>query len=182
VLVTHDDRTLPPGCRPWNVAALVTTFLDGINRGNQKQVAELFEISDRPDPLSGTLGWSWYSFNQGVSGATDEFVAYDEAKILSYLAARHERHERMGLLTIDVGRRFGSGRYVVFAAHVTRGADDLGSGRRVHRFANVKGVIDCERPEINRWVMASESRPGPGECPTVPGWKPGDAAIACARK
>jgi hypothetical protein len=166
VVVTRDDRTLPPGCRPAEVARLVSSFFSAFNRGGQRQLASFF------GPV-----FPWYSVNENE--AARSFMASNRDDLLKYFAQRHAHYERLRLLKIRVGASNAPGnRDIVFL--LTRQADDLqpvGDGPEL--LADGKGSIDCEKRTIFVWVMGMGG--GFGECPDPPAGTPATAIVACAR-
>jgi hypothetical protein len=186
VIVTRDDPSLPDGCRPNRVARLVSNFTDGFNDGNEQRISRSLELTGRPGP-GGAVPFSWYS---GIEGSTQregkQFSFYDQDELLSYLAERHKRGERLRPLITAVT---GDGVSGVVGADLVlirteNGLDFEPGGPQ--QLARVKSVIDCDARKIIRWVMSvqrtgkhiSELR----VCPKVPDdWKPTTAVIACAR-
>ena len=181
VVVTRDDTSLPSGCRPREVAGLVTTFFDAYNEGNRARLPDFF-IEEHPEQ-PGLYG---SSEDRGGKG----FGTHDQDELLRYFEKRHAHGERLELLQIDVEEEWepgiAGGTFVI-----TRRADDLEPGLGgPWRVAYGKAVVDCEAQRIVRWQMAMEMAergnptfsPYSGPCDEPTGWEPGEAAIACARR
>lgn len=143
VIVTRDDRSLPSGCRPREVAELIQGFFESFNRG-EPSAAQVFAPELAPE-----LGW--FSVTEGARGpGRRHFVARDRGTLSRYLAARHRRRERLRLIEVSVGYSRGLGQ---IGFKVDRRADDLrGLGIRTRR-AGGKGAIDCRRRKIAVWSM-----------------------------
>ena len=179
IIVTRKDPSLPDGCRPRQVAGLVTSFFDAFNEGDQGRLARFFVAKYPQSP--GLFGGS----------ASNGFSTYRRDDLLKYFARRHEHKERLQLLRMDVDepgwdRGVGEGAFVI-----TRHADDLRPGLGgPNRVARGKFILDCKTRRIMRWQMAMEMpgydrqlvSPHNGPCKEPPGWKPGTAALVCARK
>lgn len=196
VIVTSDDASLPDGCDPRQIAALVIEFVDAFNRGDGERLSRLFFISEGPSPPdfseAGYYPWSWYSVSEAGEGGRIEggFVTYDKGELLRYFARRHRQGERLNLIKIS---STSSGILeeednVGLAYVLTRHAADLAPGLGgPFRIAFGKGAINCESRQIFAWSM--EMRVGdertPREaavwlCEDPPGWRPGKAVVACA--
>lgn len=196
VIVTSDDASLPRGCHPRRVAALVDAFVDAFNRGDTERLSRLFFISKGPSPpdfsSSSSSTWSWYSVSEvGMGGKIKrDFTTYDQDEMLRYFARRHAHGERLGLLRVDVtgAGLLGKPDNVGIIYALTRKADDLSSGLGGPDGVTFgKGSINCGRQQIFTWSMEA----GTGEkrdarhatdwlCVRPPGWRPGKGVIACA--
>ena len=183
VIVTRDDSTLPSGCGPREVAQLIMRFFDAFNNGDQEQLDRFFGFES---------GFQWYSVTEGdPSKGGRHFVAYNPEDLLAYFAERHQQHERLRLITVDVaGPSWHGG--VDIAYFLTRRADDLEPGLEgSERIVHGKGAINCEKQQIFVWSMGmpmvDEKQPsGPlwreiGLCPDPPAGTPPTAVVACAR-
>jgi hypothetical protein len=165
VVVTRDDRSLPPACRPRDLALRIGDFLDAISRGDP--------ASARFMAASG----GWYSVTEGRAR---HFVAYDRAKLAGYFARRHEHGERMRLLELAVGFANGLGQ---IEFRVERRADDLRRLGVVGRVAHGKGAVNCSTRQVVVWSMGMATRRQPDfvVCPRRRAARE-DAVVACARR
>ncbi len=159
-------------------------FFDAFNRGDQAQLAKVVLASkDRNIHPS-----RWYSVTESdPQNGGNHFVAYDTDKLLRYFAQRHQQHERLSLLMVEVAYR-GNG-VVDFVYALKRQTDDIEPGpeglvRNIHG----KGAIDCGEQKIRTWSMAMSALDDPDSrtvywpaCPRPSGWKPGTPVVACAR-
>ena len=178
VLVTRKDDSLPDGCRPRQVAGLVTKFFDAFNKGEQSKLSRFF-VSEGPTP--------GLYISSPVPGSG--FSTYDRNELLKYFPKRHKHRERLRLLEVNVGKSWRhDGAAVV--SNITRKADDikpgLGGPKNV---AIVKGEINCRLQRFVIWNMTmaeirflnSQGMPA-SICPEPSGRRQGSVAIACARK
>lgn len=196
VIVTNGDTTLPEDCRPGRVAEVVAGFVDAFNDGDRERLSRAFFIAEGPSPSEfseeGYYPWSWYSVSQvGKEGAVEGgFVTYEEGLLMRYFARRHERGERMRLLKVSLTQTgiLDNDHNVGLIAVLTRDAGDLepGLGGPDH-VAYARGAINCEGAWIFTWSMemrTTETRDARAAsdwlCISPPGWRPGDAVIACA--
>lgn len=179
VIVTRDDPSLPAGCRPRQTAGLIMNFFEAFNRGDQERLSRFFVAKA---PIPGLYG---VSEDRGSRG----FDTQSRDELLRYFAERHKQGERLQLLKVDVGKGWESGTANITFV-ITRKAGDLKPGLgSPDRVAKGKGGIDCGKQRIVVWQMAMEMpeydkravSPYYGSCKEPPGWKPGEAVIACAR-
>lgn len=196
VLVTSRDDSLPDGCRPRQVALLVSDFFDAFNRGDRERLSRLFFVSEGPSPTdfseSGAYPWSWYSVSLvGKEGRIlGGFTTYDQGELLRYFGRRHERGERLRLLKVGLTGPglLGEEENVGVIYVLTREAEDLPPGLGgPEGVAFGKGAVNRGRRQIFVWGMemrAGEDRSARDAakwlCGNPPGWKPGDAVVACA--
>ncbi len=185
VLVTQDNPSLPAGCRPEQVAGLVTNFFDAFNRGDHERLSGFFPLKAE------RVSWL-YSVNEGnpeKGGRT--FSTDNRDELLRYFSERHVHDERLQLQKVRISE---SGQpqadekdivNIVFT--LTREADDLKPGLKgPKRIAAGKGVVACKEQEIAVWSMETfsaedeGSRPPSVPCSEPSGWKPGAAVVACA--
>jgi hypothetical protein len=165
VAVTHDDRSLPPACRPRALALRLSDFLDAVSRGDPRAA--------RFVAASGGL----YSVGEG---SARHFVTYDRAELRAYFARRHQHGERMRLLELAVGFANGLGQ---IEFRVDRRADDLRRLGVVGTVAHGKGAVNCSTRQIVVWSMGMATRPQPelvicGRSRAARG----AAVVACARR
>jgi hypothetical protein len=185
VVVTRDAQRLPAGCGPRQAAGLMTHFLDAYNKGDQEQLRRFF-------PARAEVQAWLYSMNRGRSEAGDsesEVVADNRKALLRYFAERHERHDRMRLLSVVVGPSHASsgGRPRADITYsLGRRADDLERGLEgAERSVIGKGVIDCRRQKILLLSMGTllakpeDASTSAFRCPEPAGRNQGDDIAAC---
>jgi hypothetical protein len=112
-------------CTPQQVHQVVDRFVDAFNRGD---IAQL-------DQLVSSQQFSWYSTD--ALGERLNAAAYDRSNLMAYFAARHRRHERLALISLDV--TYTNAREGGFWFRVTRSADD---GLPPTRYSG-KGGVQC---------------------------------------
>ena len=185
IVVTQEDRALPVGCSPSDVAAILMDFFDAVNRYDPEQLARLWMLHEKSE----SLPRYWYGMDEGDHAAgRRDFSTSTIDSLLAYFSGRHRQRERMRLLAVDVGGpREDNG--VDVAYYLARSADDLPGGVRI---ADAKGAIDCK---ARRTMVASLSTWPAWEssdivaaaytltslCPPPPPERPRNAVIACAR-
>jgi hypothetical protein len=196
VIVTSDDASLPDGCHPRQVAELVISFVDAFNSGDQASLSRIFFVSEGPSPPDfaerAYYPWSWYTVGKVEVGGKIEsgFVTYDQGELLRYFAERHKQGEQLRLLKVSLTRTglLGKDDNVGFVYVLNRDARDLEPGLGgPARIASGQGAINCTNRRIFAWrmdMMAEDHRTGREAanwlCSDPPGWKPGDAVVACA--
>ena len=195
VIVTSDDPALPESCRPRPVAQLLIRFFDAFNYGRQEDLSRSFFISEGPSPPDfssvGYRPWSWYSSTQTGEGGkvTRDFTTSDQSELLGYFARRHRQGETMRLLKVSLTQTGFLDREsnVGFVYVVTRKAPDLdpdlGGPAGI---AYGKGSLNCENLRIFTWSMNMKTQEDRTEreavawlCEEPPGWRPGEAVVAC---
>ena len=195
VLVTSDDASLPDGCHPRQVAEIVVGFVDAFNNGDRDRLARIFFVSEGPSPPDFAARdyepWSWYTVSRvGASGKIESgFVTYDQGELLRYFAKRHGKGERMRLLKVSLTqtRLLGKEDNVGFVYVLTREAEDLEPGLGgPARIASGEGAVNCKNRRIFAWridMRKEDSRTrreaAAWLCADPPGWKPGEAVVAC---
>ena len=196
VIVTSDDASLPNGCHPREVAELLVGFVDAFNRGDRASLSRIFFLSESPSPPDfGDRGyelWSWYTVGRiGAGGKIESgFVTSDQAELLDYFERRHGRGERLRLLKVSLTQTglLGMDGNVGFVYVLTRRAEDLDPGLGGPAgIASGEGAINCKNRKIFTWRMdmreddsRTEREAAGWLCEDPPGWKPGDAVVACA--
>jgi hypothetical protein len=142
--VRRSSDRLPAGCALEETVRFLTAFLDAFNRGDLTALAAFF-----PDegvyPHSDQRGFQWYS----VTDQDGHFVTYDPAELPAYFAARHDQHERLHLLELEVATGWHSGVAIVY--RLSRVADDLPPHEVIG-----KGAIYCDDHTIFVWSMAQD--------------------------
>jgi hypothetical protein len=173
IVVTRDDPTFPPSCRPLAVGERVVAFLTAFNLGDRSALRGYFGSR-----------FQWYSMTQGdPRGDGDQFTAYDVPGALKYLVARHAERERLTLRVLDVGYELA--RDLANVSYVLeRVARDISVGSEGFRSVIGKGAISCLDATIVVWSMAMEKEGTQvalgGICPLP---IPGPRVIAvCARE
>jgi len=195
VIVTSDDDSLPDGCHPREVAELVISFVNAFNSGDQASLSRIFFVSEGPSPPDfaerGYDPWSWYTVGEVQAGGKIEstFVTYDQGELLRYFAKRHGKGEQLRLLKISLTQTglLGKDDNVGFVYVLNRTARDLEPGLGgPASIASGQGAINCTNRRIFAWRMdmKAEERRTAREaaswlCTDPPGWKPGEAVVAC---
>ena len=166
VVVTRDDPSLPPACRPRALALRIGEWLDAVSDGDASATR-----------FVATSG-GWYSVTEGQAR---HFVAYDRAKLAAYFARRHEHRERMRLLELAVGFANGLGQ---IEFRVDRRADDLRRLGVAGTVAHGKGAVNCSTRQVVVWSMGMPTGrrvPDFVVCPR-PRAARDAAVVACARR
>ena len=195
VIVTSDDASLPDGCHPRQVAELVVGFVDAFNSGDRDRLSRIFFVSEGPSPPDFSERdyepWSWYTVSRiGAGGKIESgFVTYDQGELLRYFAKRHGKGERMRLLKVSLTQTglLGKEGNVGFVYVLTREAEDLEPGLGgPARIASGEGAVNCENRRIFAWRMDMRKEDSRTQreaaawlCADPPGWKPGEAVVAC---
>jgi hypothetical protein len=196
VIVTSDDAWLPDGCHPRQVAELVISFVDAFNSGDQASLSRIFFVSEGPSPPDFSERdydpWSWYTVGKVEAGGKIEssFVTYDQSELLRYFAERHKQGEHLRLLKVSLTQTglLGKDDNVGFVYVLNRDATDLEPGLGgPARIASGQGAINCKNRRIFAWRMdmiaedhRTDREAANWLCTDPPGWKPGDAVVACA--
>ena len=195
VIVTSDDPALPEGCRPRVVAGLLIRMVDAFNHGREEELSSSFFISEGPSPPDfspmGYRPWSWYSSTRTGEGGrvTGDFTTSDQSELLDYFARRHRQGETMRLLKVSLTQTglLESESNVGFVYVSTRKAPDLdpdlGGPAGI---AYGKGSLNCENLRVFTWNMNMRAHEDRTEreaaawlCEDPPGWRPGEAVVAC---
>jgi hypothetical protein len=195
VVVTSDDASLPDGCHPRQVAELVVGFVDAFNSGDRDQLSRIFFVSEGPSPPDFAARdyepWSWYTVSKVYADGKIEsgFVTYDQGELLRYLAKRHGKGERLQLLKVSLTQTglLGMEDNVGFVYVLSRWADDLEPGLGgPARIASGEGAVNCKNHRIFAWRMDMRKEDSRTQreaaawlCADPPGWKPGEAVVAC---
>lgn len=179
VLVTRNDASLPDGCKPRQVAGLITNSFAAFNKGDQGRLAHFFASEGLPGPGL---------FGAGAGKGDASFATTSRDDLLKDFARRHEHKERMRLLEVDVEKRNQSSAAIAY--NLTRKADDIGPNLGGPKNIAVgKGVINCREQRFLVWNMAMAGTRDLDKnglphslCPEPSNRKSAKAAIACARK
>ena len=178
VIVTEDDPSLPSGCRPWQVAGLVTSFFEAFNEGDQDRLPQFFVPNFQTPGL--------YGLTEG-KGEIGSFYTHDRDELLQYFDKRRDHGEKLRLLEVAVSESWRKNTVDIVYA-LTRHADDLKPGLGgPDRIAIGKGAIDCEKQRIIVWQMGMEMTEQDAQaylaiaesCKKPDAWKPGEAVVAC---
>lgn len=183
IIVTRDDRTLPRGCSPREVATFLTGFFDDFNQGRIGALRRRFAAAHPHNdslhydpPANGRFPFRWYSVTRGRA-----FAAYDRATLLRYFRSRRTRNEQLALLVVDVGAA-GRGRAVAFSYVLRRAAADISLRADEQPYAWGGGGMNCSPNSIYVWNMAGPpSRSPEGLCPLPDAWIPGEPVVACTQ-
>lgn len=180
VVVTRADPSLPAGCRPREVAGLITNFFETFNDGDQDRLPRFFDAVGPNETQPPVLYAAYTSRKEG-------FSTKNEDELLKYFAKRHEQNERLELVKVGVG---GSWRpnSANISFVVIRRADDLtASLGSPEQIATGKGGIDCRQQTFYLWNMSMENGQSNDQnipkwpCKEPTDWKAGRAALACGR-
>ena len=181
IVVTRDDRPLPAGCSPREVATFVVRFFANFNRGKVRPLRRMFAPPRTTDDMGrdardGRLGFWWYS----ASSPGKHFVARDRRSLFRLFRARHRRHERLRLVMVDVAPGWVRGA-VGLSFVIVRTADDLRLAPGEEAFALGKAGMNCSPKGIHLWSMSGPPDHALWGCPLPLGWTPGSAVVACTR-
>ncbi len=148
---------LPAGCAQAHVADLVTDFLDAFNRGDQAALAAFFPAGAAEPGVAepGTFRW----FHAPVPGG--RFMTDHRDELLAWFAVRHERHERLELLRLEVTPGWHPEVYVRY--DIARQADDLPA-----HVAGGSGSVLCAERTIFVWSMGETAVWGEGKASATP--------------
>jgi hypothetical protein len=127
---------------------LVMNFMRAFNVGNGARLDALFAHDDG-DGNSATPSFQWYS--TGKPGPRFGRAAENRSTLIPYLAARHKKGERLGLVWMSHGGSAPGSGYFSFGFHIHRKARDL---LRPGVFEG-KGAAICVtgRPQIAVWSV-----------------------------
>lgn len=181
IIVTRDERDLPQGCSPREVAQLMMRLLNAFNSGDQEQFIQFFPP---------TFQWysdGWRTVADGVDIDPDHlFVSRpgNRKDLPNYLAERHQQGDRLQLIkasVIEDGQR-----HALIIFQLVREADDVESGVGGNkRYVHGRALIICQSqtffslgmgiapPDIQKSDLARM-------CPEPPASTPENAAIACS--
>lgn len=186
VLVTRDDISLPEGCRPWEVAGLLSSFFDAYNRGDQRELAGFF-----PERAS-VMHWLYGVSEGGIRGEERHALELrTREELLRYFAERHKAGESLRLLGVDVASDLERSEHAGITATLIRKATDLRK-EPGGLLTFVKASIDCRAQQIALWNMDTPPPNGQSErswyeppiTPCLPpeSWDSEEAVLACARR
>ncbi len=195
IIVTSSDGALPESCHPRRVAGLLIWFVDAFNQGRQEELSSTFFLSEGPSPpdfsSADYRSWSWFSSSEiGDDGKiARNFTTSDQGELLRYFARRHRQGESIRLLKVSLTKTglLDMKSNVGFVFVATREASDLtASLGGPARIAYGKGALNCENLRIFNWTMDMKTREKRTEreaadwlCKDPPGWRPGEAVVAC---
>lgn len=133
-----------PGCDAPETGQLVQGFVNSFDRGDIKQLDQLFGRTGR---------FQWYSTD--APGQRIDPEARDRDSLIAYFEKRHEVHERLTLRSLSFNGRSAS--FGHFSFELVRSADD-----RLPPTPYVgKGAIDCDQTPGTLVVWSMARRPGP---------------------
>jgi hypothetical protein len=123
-------------CTTGDVRAVVERFIDAFNRGD---LARLDQLVYQP--------FSTYATN--APGERLNAQAHDREGLMAYFAARHQQHEHLELISMDV--TYANSVEAGFSFRVRRSADD---GLSPSRYTGKGGVECATRPiSLTVWAM-----------------------------
>jgi hypothetical protein len=121
---------------------LVVAFINAFNRGDVKRLDTIFARG---------MWWRWYSVSS-APGRRIQTAAYNRKTLIAYFRARHKRHERLALRSLQFnGRTDGFGN---FEYELLRRADDMKGPARVYVGT---GAVSCWAGKLAVWSMGEES-------------------------
>jgi hypothetical protein len=167
ILVTRDDLTMAPGCRPHAIAERIIAFLDALNEGDPSDVAAFFGSEFR-----------WFSVTGSPEGNQRHFTAYTRRDAIRY--ATEKVNFNLSLRSVATGSPSPGRGDFAFELGWTKTMN----GREALWQVVGKGAINCASKEIDVWSMAV--RPHGQEedtalCPTPSQPARSGVVIACAR-
>ncbi|WP_273844893.1 MULTISPECIES: hypothetical protein [Rubrobacter] len=157
----------------------MTHFLEAYNKGDQDRLSRFFVAK-----------WEQTPWLYAMSRGRKVEVGVDNRKdLLRYFAHRHEQHDRMLLLSIQVipnsGISGGQPRGGI-AYSLARRADDLEQGSvGTERLVEGKGAIDCRRQKFTLLTLTTlpvkpkYTRASTLQCPKPDGRNQDNAIVAC---
>ncbi|HYF81206.1 MAG TPA: hypothetical protein VD973_29170 [Symbiobacteriaceae bacterium] len=138
IIKTGEGVTFQEGCSPEKVTAIITGFMDALNKGDMDRVLRHFG-----------KGFVWYSAPVGPAAERKTEAIYNVSELEAYFKTRIAQKERMQLQTLNIN----SGR-VDFGMYLHRTANDLGWGA-----GDIvgKGMLDCRQGTISVWSLGGEA-------------------------
>jgi hypothetical protein len=150
-VILHANESLAPpiNCAPLEVRDLLVGFVDAFNRGDQPQLLRYFAPT-----------FQWYSMSEGAEGETGfrHFVTSDRDTLLRYFADRHQAHERLTLVKVDVLNA--NDWSVGVGVFLVRAADDIAPVAAQAESGNAHGktMVDCARRTLSLWSVGMPAR------------------------
>ncbi len=152
-MITRSSGGIPSGCRPRDVATLLTRFFDAFNAGEWDTIDAVFAPAGS-NPLDFELF------------AVSRDVVYDRNQLISFLTAVRLRGERFRLVALRVERAAPEAASVDY---VFEGAGGM---------ANGKALVDCGSERIWQGAMSASGAPSL-PCPIPSGWSSSGPIVAC---
>jgi hypothetical protein len=138
---TSGSAGTPNPCSAQAAHVVVDRFIDAFNRGD---IAQL-------DQLVSAQQFDVYSTD--APGQRFDAPAHDRGTLMAYFTARHQQHEHLALISMDI--TYADSRDVGFWFRVTRSADD---GLPPTRY-NGKGGVQCATRPTSLVVWAMDPLP-----------------------
>ena len=138
---TSGSAGTPNPCTAQAAHDVVDRFIDAFNRGNIAQRDQLFSIQH------------FDAYSTDAPGERFNAQAQDRGTLMAYFTARHQQHEHLVLISMDVTTT--DNRDVGFWFRVTRSADD---GLPPTRY-NGKGGVQCATMPTSLVVWAMDPLP-----------------------
>ena len=134
IIETSEGVTFQEGCSPEKVTAIITDFMDALNKGDMDRVLSHFG-----------KGFVWYSAPVGPAAERKNEAVDSVSELEAYFKTRIAQQERMQLQKLSIN----SSR-VDFGMYLHRTADDLGWGA-----GDIigKGMLDCRQGTISVWSL-----------------------------
>jgi hypothetical protein len=139
VILSGPVEDAPVGCAPRDVAQRLNELFAAINMGEPDIVPQFFGN----DSIS---MFSWYSMTRiGPGAEKDHFAAYDLKELAAYFVKRHQQHEHLRLVRLQVNSWQGD---LVHFGPITlmRSADDLHFDSKTTEYeVGGKGAMSCKQ-------------------------------------
>ena len=138
---TSGSAGTPNPCTAQAARDVVDRFIDAFNRGDIAQLDQLFSAQQ------------FDAYSTDAPGERFNAQAQDRGTLMAYFTARHQQHEHLVLISMDV--TYTDSRDVGFWFRVTRSADD---GLPPTRY-NGKGGVQCATMPTSLVVWAMDPLP-----------------------
>ena len=139
VILSGPVEDAPAGCKPRVVAQRLTELFAALDAGQSDIVPQYFG-SVQHDMFQ------WYSMTRiGPGAEKDNYVTHDLKELATYFVKRHQQHEHMRLVRLQVNSWQGD--LVHFGPlTVMRSADDLHFGSKATEYGvDGKGTMNCKQ-------------------------------------
>jgi hypothetical protein len=137
---TSGSAATPNPCTAQAAHDVVDRFIDAFNRGDIAQLDQLFSAQQ------------FDAYSTDAPGQRFNAEAQDRGTLMAYFSARHQQHEHLALISMDI--TYSDTRDVGFWFRVTRSADGLPPTRY-----NGKGGVQCATMPTSLVVWAMDPLP-----------------------
>ncbi|HXN04658.1 MAG TPA: hypothetical protein VN895_07485 [Candidatus Acidoferrum sp.] len=138
---TSGSAGTPNRCTAQGAHGVVDRFIDAFNRGDIAQLDQLVSAQQ------------FEAYSTDAPGQRFDAQARDKGTLMAYFTARHQQHEHLALISMDI--TYTDTRDVGFWFRVTRSADD---GLPPTRY-NGKGGVQCATMPTSLVVWAMDPLP-----------------------